>query len=79
MTVTAAWAAAEAQRARGGFEADRLAAELCCDVALHPLLEDRYEAVYDGGAMIGTAEELRASRRAQMLTWIRYGRAVRRA
>lgn len=78
MTVTAAWAAAEETRLRDEFEAAQLARELRCDVVAHPLLDGRFEAAYSGGVMIGTAEQLRASRRAQMLSWLRWFTAAGR-
>jgi hypothetical protein len=59
-------------------EASRLCGELACDVAPHPLLGGRFEAEWADGLMIGTAEELRASRRAQMLSWLTWFRAVGR-
>jgi hypothetical protein len=80
MTIAAAWAAAEDRRLLGpeAFEAAQLARGLRCDVVPHPLLDGRYEATYSGGVMIGTAEQLRASRRAQMLGWLWFFTAVGR-
>jgi hypothetical protein len=80
VTITAAWAAAEDRRLLGpeAFEAAQLAKGLCCDVVPHPLLDGRFEATYRGGVMIGTAEDLRASRRAQMLGWLWWFTAVGR-
>ncbi len=73
-----------------GYEAARLSTELACEVTPHPLLPGRFEATWADGVMIGTAEDLLGSpraaavrkareRRAQMLTWLLFFRAVGRA
>lgn len=59
-----------------------LAAELCCEVTPHPVLPEKFEAVYPGGVLIGTAAELRASerggRRLEMLAWLWFFRSLER-
>jgi DNA-binding CsgD family transcriptional regulator len=71
VTVTAAWLAAETERMRDQFEADRLAAELGCEVIPNP----RFTGIFDARdaapgvwLLSGTAEELRAEWRA---AWLR--------
>lgn len=70
-----------AARAAAATIATGLAAELRCEVTPHPVLPERFEAVYPGGVMIGAAAELRASdraaqvqqaaaRRLDMLAWL---------
>jgi len=44
VTVTAEWLAAEAERLRDQLEADRLAAELGCEVTMHPRFVGVFEA-----------------------------------
>ncbi|MGH3250793.1 MAG: hypothetical protein ACRDOI_31945 [Trebonia sp.] len=64
--MTGTWGAASNHDAAGRA----LGAALACEVTPYPLLAGRYEAEYEGGVMIGTAEDLLASRRAQMLGWL---------
>ena len=72
------------------LEAEGLAGVLACEVTPHPLLPGRFEATYEGGVMIGTAEELRASdraagvraaarRRLEMLAWLWWFQAAGRS
>jgi hypothetical protein len=63
------WRAGE--RAAAFRAAESMAAELGVDVAPHPLMRNRYEAVFPGGALVGTCEEVRAeTRRALMRDWL---------
>jgi hypothetical protein len=71
VNVTAAWLAAETERMRDQFEADRLAAELGCKVTLHPRFVGLFEArdAAPGVWLLsGTADEIRAEWRA---AWLR--------
>lgn len=74
MSLTAAWVAAAAQRMRGQLEADRLAAELGCEVSQHPELRGIVEARSPAEGvwiLAGTPDSVRAgARAAQMRQWL---------
>ena len=74
MNVTAGSVAAAAQRMRGQLEADRLAAELGCEVSPHPGLRGIVEArnpAENVWILAGTPDSVRAgARAAQLRQWL---------
>jgi hypothetical protein len=74
VTITAAWLAAEAERMRDQLEADRLAAELGCEVTLDPRFVGVFEARDPAPGvwlLSGTPDEIRAEwRAAWMREWL---------
>lgn len=60
MNVTAAYAAARAQRLRGEYEAAQIAARFGVEACPHPELAGRIEVTAPGLVLIGTPEEVAA-------------------
>ena len=83
MSATAAAVAAQAEWLRDQLEADRLAAELGCEVTLHPHFTGRFEARDAAPGLwlvCGTPDEIRAEwRKAWLREWLPYLGSLDRA